>query len=464
MNTLRSLVAGLFLAACLPGLGALADKSAEPNAQQVLDSLRDFFRKCARPDGSFQPGVDPEYEGISDSAYSDLAPTAYAVILHRTFGWKLPHEEKTRDFLLGRQRKDGSFFNVAGTVDPDSAAGKAYNTTMALVALRGLGVKPTHDPLPVFDVVLQADYKDLPLYMTSFFPLAYLTAGKAIPPEADKKIRALMVQAEDGFLNDHIAATFHAVHYYRLVGEKTPKAEAILKRTLREQKPNGGWLLNPPARDRHATFDAVFTLRHLAADRPEVRKAMERAAKWILSCRNPDGGFGHYPGSASDADACYFHVGALVMSGRLSPSQPPPAAGHLLGWGHLMPAPGQAKDDAKELPRLEGAWTAVSWKRGEAEVGKDKVKTELVFTKDAYEFPVGINRFSKKGAYKIDPAKAAIDFTPADGAAKGKTLLGIYKIENGVLTLCFSSAGNDRPTEFKTGDRNTVLATYERKK
>jgi geranylgeranyl transferase type-2 subunit beta len=308
-------------------------------ADDVPAGVRDFFRKTARPDGSFRPGLDPAYEGMSDSAFSDLAPVTYAVILHRTFGWPLPDEAKTREFLLSRQRADGAFVNVAGTVDPQSSQARAYNTTMAIVALRALGVKPRHDPLPVFDLVLRADYKDLPLYMTSFFPLAYLASGKPIPPEADRKIRALMAQAEDGYLNDHVAATFHAAHYYRLLGEPTPKAEAMLRRVLRDQKPDGSWLLNPPARDRHAAFDAVFVLRQLGGDRPECRRAMARAAAWALSCRNPDGGFGHFPGSTSDADACYFHLGTLVMAGALKPVDPPPPDGHLLAWGHLFPAP-----------------------------------------------------------------------------------------------------------------------------
>src|SRR5262249_22773646 len=152
-------------------------------ADDVLKGVRDFYAKTGRADGSFQPGVDPDYAGMSDSAYSDLAPTVYAVILHRTFGWKLPHEKKTGEFLLARQGKGGGLFNVAGTVDPKSSAGRAYNTTMGLVALRALGLKPRHDPLPVFDVVLKEDYKKLPPYMTSFFPLAYLAYGKPIPAD-----------------------------------------------------------------------------------------------------------------------------------------------------------------------------------------------------------------------------------------------------------------------------------------
>ncbi len=313
--------------------------AADPTPDEVLTGVRTFFAKTAREDGSFRPGPDPEYRGMSDSASSDLAPVTYAVVLHRTFGWKLPHEEATRAFLLGRQQPDGAFVNKAGTSDPSSAQARVYNTTQGLVALHALGTRPRHDPLPVFAAVLQEDYKGLPPYATSFFPLAYRAHGKPFPKEADRKLRALMVQADDGYLNDHIAATFHAVHYYRLLGEPTPKAEAMLARVLRDQKPDGSWLLNPPARDRHATFDACFVIRQLGGDRPECRKALAKTAAWALSCRNPDGGFGHFPGSPSDADAVYFQVGTLVLAGVLKPADPPPPDPELLGWGHLFPVP-----------------------------------------------------------------------------------------------------------------------------
>jgi geranylgeranyl transferase type-2 subunit beta len=309
----------------------------QPTSDEVLKGLRDFYRATARADGSFQPGIDPSYRGMSDSAYSDVAAVTYACVIHKTFGWELPHREKTVQWLLARQRPEGDFASVAGTVDPKSPQGRTYNTTQALVALRSLGVKPTFDPLPVFEEILRQDYKTLPAYSTSFFPLAYLCAGRPIPEQADRAIRALMVQSGDGYLNDHVAATFHASHYYALVGEPTPKAELMVARMLRDQNANGSWLLNPPARDRHATFDAVFTLRHEGQDQPDCQAAIARAAKWALSCRNADGGFGHFPGSTSDADAVYFQVGTLVMAGVLEPANPLPGDPHLLGWGHLLP-------------------------------------------------------------------------------------------------------------------------------
>lgn len=131
----------------------------------------------------------------------------------------------------------------------------------------------------------------------------------------------------------------------------------------------------------------------------------------------------------------------------------------------IMPAAlVSAGDDKKGASKLEGAWTATLWKRGDGEVGKDKVATELVISKDKYEYPKGINKISKSGTFKHDADKGTIDFTPDDGPAKGKTLLGIYKVDGDTLTMCFRPAGSERPTEFKSGDRNTVLATYVKKK
>jgi hypothetical protein len=155
--------------------------SGAPVVAEVLAGVRSFFKKTAGADGSFRPGVDPCYDGMSDSAYSDLAPVAYAVILHKTFGWTLPEEAQTRAFLLSRQGQDGAFFNVRGTADAKSAQARAYNTTQGLVVLRALGARARYDPRPIFGAVLQEDYKNLPPYMTSFFPLAYWPMARRFP-------------------------------------------------------------------------------------------------------------------------------------------------------------------------------------------------------------------------------------------------------------------------------------------
>lgn len=341
---MRILIVSFSLVLASNALTAFAAEPASP--EEVLSGLKHFFAKTARPDGSFQNGVDPDYLGMSDSAYSDMAAVTYACTIHKTFGWSLPHEQKTVEFLLSRQKPNGDFFNVAGTVDPESAQGRTYNTTQGLVALHALGVQPKFNPLGTFEDILKGDYKKLPPYSTSFFPLAYLCYGRPIPAQADRGIKALMVQTDDGYLNDHAAATFHASHYYRLIGEATPMADKIVARMLRDQKADGSWMLNLPSRDRHATYDAVFTLHQEGTDRADCQEAIARAVLWALSCRNPDGGFSHYPGGTSDADANYFQVGVLVMGGYLKPADPLPKDPHLLSWGHLMPTRRQGRSQS----------------------------------------------------------------------------------------------------------------------
>src|SRR5207245_4809618 len=126
---------GLFLIALANAQAWAEQGSSLVEPSEILAGVRAFFARTAGADGSFRPGLDPAYGGMSDSAYSDLAPVTYAVVIHKTFGWDLPDQARTRDFLLSRQRQDGAFIHVRGTADPHSAQARAYNTTQGLVAL-----------------------------------------------------------------------------------------------------------------------------------------------------------------------------------------------------------------------------------------------------------------------------------------------------------------------------------------
>ena len=67
----------------------------------------------------------------------------------------------------------------------------------------------------------------------------------------------------------------------------------------------------------------------------------------------------------------------------------------------------------------------------------------------------------------IDPTKnpMTIDFSYTDGDLKGKAAVGIYKIEDDLLTICRTTPGGTRPTEFasKPGSGHT-LVSYSRQK
>ena len=115
-----------------------------------------------------------------------------------------------------------------------------------------------------------------------------------------------------------------------------PKASQMVSRVLRDQRPDGGWNIKEPDWDVHACFDAVFILRQLGEDSESVQKAMNKAAQWALTCRNKDGGFGHYPGWHSDMDAVYFQFGTLIQCGRVPSAKRDLPDAHTLSWGHAM--------------------------------------------------------------------------------------------------------------------------------
>ncbi len=298
-----------------------------------------FIRRCAQPDGGYAPSPDPAYAGNSDTSLSDLAGVTYAATLAKTMGWKLPQPEKSIEFIHRHQQPDGSFANLAGKMDPKSPLAVLYNTVQGVVALRALGQRPQIDPVKVLDrFFVDQAFQKLPWYTTSFFPLFFAALDRPFPEAYNQALRQLQVrsQAEDGYLGDHVAATFHLAHYFRLIGQPTPKADRIVQRVLRDQKADGSWNIKAPDWDVHACFDAVFILRQLGGATKAVQTAIQKSADWALTCRNVDGGFGHFPGRHSDMDAVYFQFGTILQAGRLADAKSALPDAHTLSWGHAM--------------------------------------------------------------------------------------------------------------------------------
>jgi geranylgeranyl transferase type-2 subunit beta len=323
----------------LAGVGEGSARLADADGERMARETREFIVRCRRDDGGYAPSPDSKYAGESDTKFSDLAAVTYAAVLARTMGWDLPEPRKSVDFIRRHQRPDGRFVNLAGQHDSDSNLGVLYNTTQGVVGLRALGEMPGEDPTPVIERVLGGDgFERLPWYTTSFFPLFYAALGKPFPEAFRGKLARHMEknQADDGYLGDHVAATFHMAHFYRLLGEPTPRADRMVARALRDQKPTGGWDIKEPDWDVHACFDAVFILRQLGGADPKVEAAIARGADWALGCRNPDGGFGHFPGRHSDMDAVYFQFGTLIQAGRVPGVRWDLPDAHTLGWGHAM--------------------------------------------------------------------------------------------------------------------------------
>jgi len=309
------------------------------DGKRIKSITHAFIERCARKDGGYSPSPDPGYQGSSDTGESDLAAVTYAATLAKPEGWQLGDKSKSIEFIQRHQRPDGVFVNFGGNLDPKSDLAILYNTVQGAVSLRALGEKPRVDPAPVMDRFFKNKaFAKLPWYTVSFFPLFYATLGVDFPREYRTALENRLIenQALDGYLGDHVAATFHLVHFFRLIGKPTPKAPQILKRVLRDQRPDGGWQLKAPDWDVHSCFDAVFILRQLGGDSEKCQSAIQKAAGWAASCQNPDGGFGHYPGTPSDMDAVYFQLGTLIQAGCIPGTNFDLPDAETLSWGHVM--------------------------------------------------------------------------------------------------------------------------------
>lgn len=120
-----------------------------------------------------------------------------------------------------------------------------------------------------------------------------------------------------------------------------------------------------------------------------------------------------------------------------------------------------------ERSEMAGTWQPVSFSvDGRDGAGGDPRNSALSISRE------GKVTFTHDGkncvaATKLDPSRdpSWIDFTYTEGADKGKASLGIYRIENGLLTICYAPNGDSRPTDFASepGTKRT-LASYTRQK
>jgi uncharacterized protein (TIGR03067 family) len=99
---------------------------------------------------------------------------------------------------------------------------------------------------------------------------------------------------------------------------------------------------------------------------------------------------------------------------------------------------------------LTGTWQSTSYALdGKKASDDDMKKIQLVFDAEGNTKALNDGKLFLASSTKIDPTAnpASIDITFTGGEGKG-TALGIYKVEDGVLTICRSAPGKPRPTEF----------------
>src|SRR5579871_6841861 len=100
----------------------------------------------------------------------------------------------------------------------------------------------------------------------------------------------------------------------------------------------------------------------------------------------------------------------------------------------------------KNLNELNGTWIPVKQEiNGTALPESSFEKQRLIINDTAYAFTA---ESTDKGVAKFGDGK--LDIYGKEGVNTGKHFTAIYKLENGMLSICYNLAGNNYPENFDT--------------
>lgn len=134
-------------------------------------------------------------------------------------------------------------------------------------------------------------------------------------------------------------------------------------------------------------------------------------------------------------------------------------------WLALVLLLANSQVSAAEMAPLKGSWTAIeAWRDGAA--APELLGNRIEFTGERF-------RISKPGSlihsgrYAANPEAlpAQIDFMLEEGVAKGQSWSGIYRIDNGRLTICDNAPKPTAPRQstFEAGKGSAyVCLTFRR--
>jgi len=120
-----------------------------------------------------------------------------------------------------------------------------------------------------------------------------------------------------------------------------------------------------------------------------------------------------------------------------------------------------ADDDAKksDADTFKGEWRPLVLKQ-KGQAAPAEALGVMTFKFDGEKYVQTVGPLSEEGNYTLDPSKTpkTIDFDIKTGMDQGKKQLGIYKIEDGKLTVIVAAAGSkDRPKSFQPAEGDDVL-------
>ncbi len=120
--------------------------------------------------------------------------------------------------------------------------------------------------------------------------------------------------------------------------------------------------------------------------------------------------------------------------------------------------------EPKAEKALNGWWKPDSAVMAGKGLGPEDLRTRyLALSNGKYMFNQGDQVY--EGTYKIDESEnpKTISLVVTKGDAKGKTMLGIYKLDKRSLEICFDLSGKTRPTKFESKpDTQSFLASCHR--
>jgi uncharacterized protein (TIGR03067 family) len=125
-------------------------------------------------------------------------------------------------------------------------------------------------------------------------------------------------------------------------------------------------------------------------------------------------------------------------------------------------------EEKKDQDEPQGTWEVTAlFADGKPEADKAK-GTILVIKGEKITLVASEGKIKRNFTFTLDSAKKpkAIDAVAQDGAAAGKTILGIYEVKGGALTWCMSGEPDGkRPTELapKEGDKALILTAKRAK-
>jgi uncharacterized protein (TIGR03067 family) len=128
--------------------------------------------------------------------------------------------------------------------------------------------------------------------------------------------------------------------------------------------------------------------------------------------------------------------------------------------GFVLAGGDEARD--ADLKKMAGKWRLVSYTKDGKATPADKVATTRTFFEADGSYTVTRDgQIAVIAKVKIDATKnpKQTDVTYSEGELKGKTVLGIYKLEGDTATFCHAPPGKPRPKEFsaKPGSGHVLI-------